>query len=97
MQLLEVNSARLSPECKQRCKQEWGIEGSPQEVSFMAPLVNEALWDGNTDPSQDAAVPKAELSRPITAHLPEDEAQSLTFMHVSTVARLAGLPKRNNA
>lgn len=36
MQILESNAARLSPDYSQRCKCEWGIEGSPFDVSFIA-------------------------------------------------------------
>lgn len=35
MQMLMANAARLTPEYKQRRKQEWGIEGTPFDVGFI--------------------------------------------------------------
>lgn len=40
LQVLEANAARLSPEYKQRCRREWGIEGSCFEVSVITPAAH---------------------------------------------------------
>ncbi|KAK9787266.1 hypothetical protein WJX73_003969 [Symbiochloris irregularis] len=48
-EILLSNAARLSPEYKHRCKREWGIEGSPFDVSFFAIIPN-AQWDRTRTP-----------------------------------------------
>ena len=37
LQVLLSNAARLTPEYKQQCKREWGIEDTPFDVSFIVP------------------------------------------------------------
>lgn len=71
LQLLEANAARLTPEHKQRCKSDWGIEHGPYEVSFLAPVANEALWEMSK-----GQVPSQKLDKPIVAHLPDSESKA---------------------
>ncbi|KAK9784869.1 hypothetical protein WJX73_000655 [Symbiochloris irregularis] len=60
-EVLLSNAARLSPEYKQDSKQEWGIEGTPFDVSFLMPA---GLPDADQTESLDARCANKKCGKP---------------------------------